>query len=233
MNQSSLNSASTMTAISLPVSSSDLESQKDSSRRCRCLDHFLVISVVLIILTLGSFGVFYIGWERPSPVAQKQGDDRNVKMSQALLVPTNTALKDSTWTWFPNGVDPVHVDQDFTIASDTELVVHRTGLYYVYAQISVKCRVTNGCKKDGLASLNVIKNGDESSPILTLDITLENAHKTKFSGTPQLLFKGESLRTKLSTDNTDMSWELNDKADNFLGLFLVTDTKNIRIPLSI
>ncbi|OCT90517.1 uncharacterized protein XB22061511.L [Xenopus laevis] len=219
-----------MTTLSLPVNSSDLESQ-DSLRRCRCLDHCLVISVVLIILTLGSFGVYYIGWERPSPIAQNLiANNRNVKSSRAHLVPNSTALKNRIWTWFPNGVDTVHVDEDFAISSDsTELVIHRTGLYYIYSQISVICRVTNGCKKDGLISLNVLRNGDESSPILTVNMTLENAHKTKFYGTTQLLFKGESLSTKLWTDNTDISWELNDKNDNYLGLFMVTDTKDIQI----
>ncbi|OCT59417.1 uncharacterized protein LOC121402283 [Xenopus laevis] len=214
-----------MTTVSLPVNSSDLESQKDSLRRCRCLDHCLVISVVLIMMTLGSFGVFYISWKRPI------ADNRNVKTSQAHLVPTNTALETNTWTWFADGVDTVHVGQHFAVSSDnTEIVIHRTSLYYIYSQISVICRITNGCEKDTTTSLNVIKNGDESSPILTLNMTLENTHKSqKFSGTTQLLFKGERLSTKLWTDNNDVSWELSDKNDNYLGLFLVTDTNDIHI----
>lgn len=135
------------------------------------------------------------------------------------------------------GIDGVILNSHFNYNDISHaLEVKVGGLYFIYAQLAVKCIADkSSCNKSqtvkliiwaldsGLCSCELSRG--THSPVLTISLRLStNSEETlsKFSAVLRPLKKGDSLCVKMDTNNTDIeNWQLDqtDKKDNFFGLF--------------
>ncbi|XP_040271779.1 tumor necrosis factor ligand superfamily member 9-like [Bufo bufo] len=215
--------------MSPPVRSEDPENPKASLPRCRFLDYCLVISLVLLTMVVGSLCTLYVAWERPqfesivSAQIQMNQERRNTQ-----LVVDNVQLINTTLEWSRSGVTSTFVNQDFELDKQ-ELVVKRTGYYFVFSQITLKCVDSNQCQEEASVSLSVLKN-IEKEPILKVNVSIDKStmvnmmpQPSSFSGSIRLLKSGDRIRAQLWTSQTINDWQF-DTEYSVLGLSWISDT---------
>ncbi|XP_053319850.1 uncharacterized protein LOC128491556 [Spea bombifrons] len=213
------------------TTSVDPECPGDSRRRHRCLDYCLVVSLVLLTLAVGLMCAFYFAWEKPR-LGHQWKELTDHQRNNAHLVTEKTLLGNTTLECDLDGVGNVFVGSNFKCISK-KLQVGQSGLYYVYSQMVLKCVDRSACKQNGSASITVLRNGDKGSPLLTLSVQISESAKTifpsSFSGSLKHLSKGDRLSTHLWTDRPHDDWQLDQKDNNFFGLFWVSDFNSVQI----
>ncbi|CAH2272777.1 tumor necrosis factor ligand superfamily member 9 [Pelobates cultripes] len=176
-------------------------------------------------MAVGSLCALYFVWEKPSLGYQITGIKDSQK-SSAHLVAKNVLLQNTTMEWNPKGVGDMLVGTGFKEAPE-ELKVTRSGLYYIYSQMKLRCVDIDECKKTGSVSVTVLINGNKDEPLLELNIQISESSKnvipTSFSGRLKYLSSGDRLSSHLWTDQEHEDWHLDAKENNFLGLFWVSD----------
>ncbi|KAM8972523.1 tumor necrosis factor ligand superfamily member 9 [Pelodytes ibericus] len=222
-----------MTMTTLPqLNSTDPEwPGRSQHRRCRCLDYCLVISLVVLTLGVGLLCALYFVLEKPQ-VAHRMQELTDHQSTSAHLVTSDVQLENTHLSWLTKGVGSMFLGSDFKLV-DKELQVTRTGLYYVYSQMVLKCVDKDGCKEDGSATITVLKNGDKESPLLRLAVQISESTNdvspSSFSGSLKHLIRGDRLSSYLWTDQKRNDWQLDEKDNNFFGLFWVSDVNTLRL----
>ncbi|XP_075061143.1 tumor necrosis factor ligand superfamily member 9 [Mixophyes fleayi] len=215
-----------MTTMSSPVRSQDPENPGASHSRCRCLDCCLVFSLVLLTMVVGSLCVLYMAWERPhleySAIAIRQGaQQRNI----AQLVIHNVTPKNTTVEWSDNHVGSTFVGKDFSHEKE-EIVVRKSGLYYIYSQMVLNFVGEDLCKEDRSVTLSVLKNNEEDKPVLKLNIQInESSMKnplSSFSASIKYLHDGDRIKAQLQVSHITKDWQFGQE-NSFLGLFWISD----------
>ncbi|XP_072005902.1 tumor necrosis factor ligand superfamily member 9 [Engystomops pustulosus] len=215
--------------MSPTVRSEDPENLRSSHPSCRFLDYFLVISLVLLTMAMGSLLTLYVAWERPQFESNiKEQIQNDQKGRSAQLVVDNEMLTNGTLEWSETGVTNHFVDQYFK-HDKKELVIKRSGFYFISSQITLSCVDTSHCQEKGLVSLSILKKYEEH-PILTVNVHIEavtvKPKPSSISGSIRYLASGDRIEAKLQTSHEIADWHF-DKAHTVLGLIWISDTSSI------
>ncbi|XP_029441373.1 uncharacterized protein LOC115081007 [Rhinatrema bivittatum] len=143
----------------------------------------------------------------------------------AHLIAADVDLKETMemrWSHIPN-VGPSFIGPDFDYDPDSgRLKVHRKGLYYIYAQLSVAC-VMSPCTQAGTATLT-LQQGTPGSPVLQIPLKLPSTQPSSvFMGTLFCLSPGDQLHAQLSLQGATNHQQLQLSQDNlnFFGLLRI------------
>ncbi|XP_068128252.1 tumor necrosis factor ligand superfamily member 9 [Hyperolius riggenbachi] len=219
------------TSSPLPVTSSgDPEKQGSSPRTCRCIDYCLVTSLVLLTMVVGALGVFYMALERPHwedrTSALIQGLQKQQQLSSAHLIMHNGHLKNGdVVVWAEDGEHGTFIGKDFKLSGEPpkELLVEKTGRYYIYCQVDLKCVDKDACTEGKHVSFSVEKN-IEKRPLLKLNV---HAHKLRqassFSAGNVNLEKGDRIRVVIETTHEISDWQL-DGSNSSMGLVWISNS---------
>ncbi|XP_056426203.1 uncharacterized protein LOC130367663 [Hyla sarda] len=206
------------------VTAEDPENPTSSLPRCRSLDYCLVISLVLLTMLIGSLCTVYVAWERPShesiASAQIQNYEGEKMARNAQLVVDSVELKNGTLEWSRNGVTSTFVGSGFK-HDKQELVVQKSGYYFIYSQISLQCVKKDQCEQEGVVSLTVLKKEPIKEPILNLNVQINNftmkTQPSSFNGIARYLSAGDRIGAKLWTSHKMEYWQF-DPERSVLGL---------------
>ncbi|XP_032646427.1 uncharacterized protein LOC116830877 [Chelonoidis abingdonii] len=222
--------------MTAPERSQDPESilQAGSRRACPCrsLDWCLLLGLCALGAAFLALAFFSAWRVLPRPLETPEAplaSSRMRKEAGAQMMPTSAVIKDSVMEFdHLQGIDGVVFSSHFTYDHMLhKLEVKVGGLYFIYAQLAVKC-VGNklSCSKPQTVKLIIYQQSrDIRTPVLTISLHLSsNSEETmsKFSAVLRPLKKGDLLYVKMDTNKTDIeNWQLDqtDKKDNFFGLF--------------
>ncbi|XP_072255536.1 tumor necrosis factor ligand superfamily member 9 [Pyxicephalus adspersus] len=210
-----------MTVLPPPVRSEDPESQKASPKTCRCLDYCLVFSMVLLTMVVGTMGVFYMTWER-SHFEKSIGERIEIDKlrNSAQLVIDSEQIVDEHINWSTSDVDGTFLGQDFSYDHRTqELLVKKTGYYYIYSQIALKHISKDHFTEERDLTVSVLRK-DRENAILKLNIHIgpssNRSSLSSFSASIQYLSANTKLKVQLRTSHKITDWHFD---NSFMGLF--------------
>ncbi|XP_038234839.1 tumor necrosis factor ligand superfamily member 9 [Dermochelys coriacea] len=219
-----------MTALE---SSPDPESLLPAGSRracpCRSLDWCLLLALGALgaaLLTLALFSVWRV---LPPPLETQERPLHSLSIGKgaaAQVLPKSDVIKDRIVEFsHAPGIDGVVFSSNFNDHDISDkLEVKVKGLYFIYAQLAVKCIAKCSEKQTVELIINKVSGGAHSR-VLTISLHLSSKSEetmSKFSAVLQPLKKGDSLYMKIDTNKTDLeNWQLDqtNKKDNFFGLF--------------
>ncbi|CAM4606534.1 tumor necrosis factor ligand superfamily member 9 [Lepidochelys kempii] len=205
--------------------------QAGSRRACPCrsLDWCLLLGLGALgaaLLTLALFSVWRV---LPPPLETPERSLLSLSMGKeagAQVLPTSDVIQDRVMGFYhATGIDGVVFSSNFNYHDTShKLEVKVGGLYFIYAQLAVKC-IAKCSKKQTVELIIKQVSGDTHSRVLTISLHLSSKSEetmSKFSAVLQPLKKGDSLYVVMKTNKTDIeNWQLDqtNKKDNFFGLF--------------
>lgn len=197
-----------------------------SASRIRKLDICVLVSIALLAAALVGCGVLYLfmGHHRPCHQHHHEGAPEG----SAHLIAENVSLVNGKMAWLSDAHSGGHLyGIDFKYhKEDHELQVNKRGVYYIYAQLAVRC--VHACDKEGNITMLIYHNydGNQESSILTLALSLpatQNPQKLpvqyRFTATMVKLSENDSLVAILKVNAKEDQWQLDRLGNNFIGLF--------------
>ncbi|TFK01358.1 relA-associated inhibitor [Platysternon megacephalum] len=205
--------------------------QAGSRRACPCrsLDWCLLVGLCALGAAFLALALFSAWRVLPRPLETPEAPSASSRMRKeagAQMMPTSSVIKDRLMEFdHLQGIDGVVLSSHFDYHDTSHnLEVKVGGLYFIYAQLAVKCIAKCSEKQTIKLIINQLSRGTHST-VLTISLHLSsNSDETmsKFSAVLRPLKKGDSLYVKMDTNKTDIeNWQLDqtDKKDNFFGLF--------------
>ncbi|XP_005310221.2 uncharacterized protein LOC101952373 [Chrysemys picta bellii] len=204
---------------------------------CRSLDWCLLVGLCALGAAFLALALFSAWRVLPRPLETPEvppAPSRMRKEAGVQMMPTSPVIKERVMEFdHLQGIDGVVLSSHFDYHDTShKLEVKVGGLYFIYAQLAVKCvDKTLSCSKPQTVKLivNQQTRGTRST-VLTISLHLSsNSEETmsKFSAVLQPLKKGDSLYVTMDTNKTDIdNWQLDqtDKKDNFFGLFRLSSS---------
>ncbi|XP_069086520.1 tumor necrosis factor ligand superfamily member 9 [Pleurodeles waltl] len=212
--------AETPTHVQIPMSL-----EPSSASRIRKLDICIFVSIALLAAALVGCGVLYLlmGHHRPCHHHHEGAPE-----GSAHLVAERVSLVDGEVAWLSDAHSGGHLyGMDFKYhEKDHQLQVNKRGVYYIYAQLAVRC--VHACDKEGNITMFIYHNhdGNQESSILTLALSLPATSSPqklpvqyRFSATTVKLSENDSLVAILKVNAPENQWQLDHPSNNFIGLF--------------
>lgn len=104
-----------------------------------------------------------------------------------------------------------------------ELVVQKTGFYFISSQVTLKCADASYCQEEGAVSLSVLKNIIEE-PVLKVFVHINKStmktQPSSFSGSIRHFMEGDRIRAQLWTSYEMKDWQF-DREHSVLELFWI------------
>ncbi|XP_075758423.1 tumor necrosis factor ligand superfamily member 9 [Pelodiscus sinensis] len=194
---------------------------------CRSLDWCLLAALCALGAALAGFACFSVWGGLASPPGAPPAPHALLGAREetgAQLLPKNVAITNSRMEWhYSPGVDRVVFSSNFQYHHDSHtLEVKVGGLYFIYAQLAVRC-TERMCDKHQNVTLTVRKMSDSSRPILTLSLDLSSKSEdtmSKFLAVLRPLNQGDQLFVQMQIFRPDDAWQLDEITNkNFFGLF--------------
>ncbi|KAG6924725.1 hypothetical protein G0U57_016642, partial [Chelydra serpentina] len=220
--------------MTAPERSQDPESllQAGSRRACPCrsLDWCLLVGLCALGAAFLALALFSAWRGLPGPLETPEAPllpRRMGKEAGAQVLPTSDLIKDRLMEYdHQQGIDGVVFSSHFQYHDTLDkLEVKVGGLYFIYAQLAVKCVVKECSKKQTVKLIINQVSRRSDSPILTISLHLSPKSEetmSKFSAVLRPLKKGDFLYVKMDANKTNsQDWQLDqtNNIDNFFGLF--------------
>ncbi|XP_066449858.1 tumor necrosis factor ligand superfamily member 9 [Eleutherodactylus coqui] len=225
--------SSTTDIMSPSVKLEDPEDPKSSQVKCRCLDYCLVISLVLLTIAVGSLCILYVTCERPqlksTIIAEIENHQEFLQGRSAQLVVDQRTLRNGILEWSHHAVTSTFVGE-YIKRDKEELLIQKTGFYFLSSQMTLRCVDANNCNKDGAVSISILKNR-ESEPILKVNVHIDGdidnfstkTQPSSFSGSIRYLSSGDRISTEVWTSHEINDWHF-DREHSVLSLFWISDS---------